>query len=97
MAQLSEFDRSYSHVLLYPPQPAAMVDFDGRRGNFSAKMYGFYLEEQRRALAAGATVSNNFLTWHRSRQYDQVQQQLVYRGGQHNQARQQTLVVACRY
>jgi len=97
MAQLSEFDRSYSHVLLYPPQPAAMVDFDGRRGNFSAKMYGFYLEEQRRALAAGTPVSQNFLTWHRTRQYDQVQQQLVYRGGQHNQARQPTLVVACRY
>ena len=38
MAQLSEFDRSYSHVLLYPPQPAAMVTYDGRQGNFSAKM-----------------------------------------------------------
>ena len=40
MAQLSEFERSYSHVLLYPPQPAAVVDYDGRQGNFSTKMYG---------------------------------------------------------
>ena len=38
MAQLSEFDRSYANVLLYPPQPAAMVDFEGRQANFSTKM-----------------------------------------------------------
>ena len=40
LAQLSEFERSYTHVLLYPPQPVAMVGYDGRPGNFSAKMYG---------------------------------------------------------
>ena len=97
MAQLSEFERSYSHVLLYPPQPAAMLEFDGRRGNFSAKMYGFYLEEQRRKLAADAPISENFLVWHRTRQYDPITQQLAYRGGRHNQANQHTLVVACRY
>ena len=34
MASLSEFDRSYSHVLLYPPQPAAMASIEGRQGNF---------------------------------------------------------------
>mgnify|MGYP001199081149 CR=1 FL=1 len=27
MASASEFDRTYSHVLLYPPQPAAMLSF----------------------------------------------------------------------
>ena len=32
MASLSEFDRSYSHVLLYPPQPAAMTSIEGRQG-----------------------------------------------------------------
>ena len=97
MAQLLEFERSYSHVLLYPPQPAAMLELDGRRGNFSAKMYGFYLEEQRRKLAATAPVTESFLVWHRTRQYDEVQQQLEYRGGQHNRANQTTMVVACRY
>ena len=40
MAQLPEFERSYSHVLLYPPQPEAMVKFAGRQGNFSCRMYG---------------------------------------------------------
>ena len=39
MPQLGEFERLYSHVLLYPPQPAAVVDYDGRQGNFSTKMY----------------------------------------------------------
>ena len=38
MAQLSEFDRSYTNVLLYPPQPVGMVEYQGRRGNFSARM-----------------------------------------------------------
>ena len=40
MAQLSEFEKSYERVLLYPPQPASVVDYDGRQRNFSAKMYG---------------------------------------------------------
>ena len=46
----SEFEKSYAQVLLYPPQPAAVVDFEGRRANFSAKMYGFYANEQRLAV-----------------------------------------------
>ena len=46
LAQLSEFERSYSHVLLYPPQPAAMVSYEGRQTNFSSKMYGFYLQDR---------------------------------------------------
>ena len=96
MAQLSEFERSYSHVLLYPPQPAAMLDIAGRSQNFTAKMYGYYLEEQRRQLAAGTPVSESFLVWHRTRQYDPIEKQLTYRGGG-NQRSEQTMVVACRY
>jgi len=40
MASLSEFEKSYSHVLLYPPQPIAVLDFDQRKSNFSSRMYG---------------------------------------------------------
>ena len=32
MAQLSEFERPYIHVLMYLPQLAAMVEYDGRQG-----------------------------------------------------------------
>ena len=70
MAQLSEFEQSYSHVLLYPPQPAAMVELHGCQGNFSARMYCFYLQEKRSELAAGHPVSESFLAWHRSKEYD---------------------------
>ena len=35
-AQLPEFDRSYSHVLLYPPQLAHMVKLEGRQDVFPA-------------------------------------------------------------
>ena len=97
MAQLPEFDRSYSHVLLYPPQPAAMVAFEGRKVNFSAKMYGFYLQEMRQLVAAGQPIRESFLVWHRVRQWDSETNQLVYRGGRHQQSRTQTLVTACRY
>ena len=45
LAQLSEFERSYQQVLLYPPQPAAMVDYEGRQKNFSSKMYGFIFKK----------------------------------------------------
>ena len=47
MGQLSEFERSYTHVLLYPPQPVEMLTIEGRRRNFSTRMYGIYLEEAR--------------------------------------------------
>jgi len=40
MASLSEFEKSYTHVLLYPPQPIAVVDFEQRKANFSSRMYG---------------------------------------------------------
>ena len=40
MAQLSEFERSYAHVLLFPPQPAAVLTLEDRKASFSARMYG---------------------------------------------------------
>ena len=97
MAQLSEFERSYSHVLLYPPQPVAMLEFEGRQGNFSAKMYGFYLQEKRLQLVSGSPVSESFLAWHRTREYDGQNSCVRYRGGKHQQRYTATLVVACRY
>ena len=98
MAQLTEFEKSYSHVLLYPPQPAAMVDFSARQGgNFSAKMYGFYLQQNHIALDADVPIAESFLVWHRSRQYDSQKECWVFRGGQHQRIHTQTLVVACRY
>ena len=48
MAQFSEFERSYLHVLLYTALPAAMIDDEGRQENFSTEMYGIYLEEKRK-------------------------------------------------
>ena len=97
MAQLPEFEKSYSHVLLYPPQPEAMIDFAGRQSNFSSKMYGFYLQENRTQVEAGACVSQAFLPWHRTRQYDAEKECISFRGGQHQRAHSQTLVVACRF
>ena len=97
MAQLSEFERSFSHVLLYPPQPAAMVDYDGRQGNFSCRMYGIYLQEKRQEVNAGKPVCETFLVWHRSRQYDREQETVQHRGGRNQQGHTMTQVVACRY
>ena len=85
MAQLSEFERSYSHVLLYPPQPRAMTEITGRRLNFSAQMYGFYLQEQRQLCNCGGPVLQSFLAWHRTREYDAQKQCAVFRGGRHQQ------------
>ena len=45
MASASEFDRTYSHVLLYPPQPDECRTAEGRARNFSSSMYGIYLQE----------------------------------------------------
>ena len=95
MAQLSEFERSYSNVLLYPPQPKAMINFAG--GNFSAKMYQIYLADKRQQVAGGALVCDNFLTWHRDKEYDSEAQQMRYRTGRHNARYVPTQVVACRY
>ena len=96
MAQLSEFERSYSHVLLFPPQPIAMMDYREAR-NFSAKMYQIYLLDKRKQATGGAVVCDNFLTWHRDKEYDPQAQQMQYRTGRHNARYVQTQVVACRY
>ena len=105
MGQYSEFEKSYSHVLLYPPQPCHMLDLAGRRQNFSTKMYGTYLQEQRQLLRAGYLVGESFLIWHRPRQWDAVADEVVSRstgpeataGTGEEQGGSRTLVVACRY
>ena len=97
MAGLSEFQRSYSHVLLYPPQPSDMLTIDGRQRSFSAKMYGFYLEEMRGGLAAGVAVGACFLVWHRDREYDPKSHGCGFRGGQRQHRHHKTQVCACRY
>ena len=48
-------------------------------------------------VAAGHLVSESFLVWHRTREYDNVERKAVFRGGRNNQAHQQTPVVACRF
>ena len=42
-------------------------------------------------------ITQSFLTWHRTGQYDPVTQNVITRGGRHNQIHQKTPVVACRY
>ena len=61
MAQLPEFDRSYTQVLLYPPQPRQMVEYEGRMQNFSSKMYGLYLQEMRGLVDASGSIDVSFL------------------------------------
>ena len=97
MAQLPDFERSYSHVLLYPPQPRHMVNLEGRLENFSAKMYGIYLQEMRGLVAAAGVIDVSFLKWHRTREYDPQTSTYVFRGRADKQATHKTLVVACRY
>jgi len=97
MAQLSEFERSYSHVLLFPPQPADMVDFEGRQRNFSTRMYGIFSQEQKEITDGDNALTENFLTWHRTREFDATSETILFRGGRHQQRQKVTLVVACRY
>ena len=97
LAHLSEWERSYTHVLLYPPQPAAMLTAESRQGNFSSKMYGAYLADQRQLVSHGAPIAQSFLAWHRERQWDTEKDEVSYRGGRHQQTRTPTMAVACRY
>ena len=96
MAQLSEFDRSYSHVLLYPPQPSAMLESRAVDANFSAHMYQTYLLDNRRAVAAGVSIAVSFLVWHRDKEYCREAKCMQYRAGRHNARYLPTQVVACR-
>ena len=93
LAHLSEWERSYAHVLLYPPQPAAMLTVEGRQVSFSAKMYGAYLAEKRQQVCHHVPITESFLAWHRDRQFDsEADQGFTYRGGRHQQVQTQTLV-----
>ena len=74
-----------------------MVAYDARRGNFSTKMYGFYLQEQRLLAAAQKPLAQSFLVWHRDKEFDAVNSCVKYRGGRNQQRHSKTLVVACRY
>ena len=97
MASLPEFERTYSHVLLYPPQPKDCTSPEDRRRNFSSRMYGFYLSAQEDQMKADQPIAQSFLVWHRAYVYDQDTQTCAERGGRHNQRHGKTLVVACRY
>ena len=96
MASCTEFATSFSHTLLYPPQPHDMMEFANRQRNFSSKMYGFYVREKEQQLPE-QPVRESFLAWHRERDYDSVTRSVGFRGGRRQQHRQKTLVVACRY
>ena len=48
-------------------------------------------------MAAGSPVSESFLVWHRTREYDNVKECVHDRGGRHQQRYTNTPVVACRY
>lgn len=51
----------------------------------------------RQRINAGEHVDENFLAWHRTRQYDSKTESAIDRGGRHHQTHEATLVVACRY
>ena len=97
MASASEFDRTYSHVLLYPPQADECRTAEGRERNFSSRMYGIYLQEMRLAMGAGIPISQSFLVWHRTREYDKDSRSCVFRGEKGGQRFRKTMVTACRY
>ena len=92
LAGVSEFERSCTQVLLYPPQPEAMQIFDDRQKSFSSKMYGQYLQVMRDDTNDGNVISQSFLKWHRSREWDVSCEQVKLRV-----STKKTNVVACRY
>jgi hypothetical protein len=97
MAQLSEFEKSFAIVLVYPPQPLAMRNFESRQTNFTSRMYGFYLQEKTQEIAEGRPVNESFLSWHRSREYHTETQSVHFRGGQHNKKHVMTHTCAVRF
>ena len=101
MAQLSEFDRSYSHVLLFPPLPSLVLSVEERQKNFSSRMYGFYCAEMKGLLQAIVTprvsLTQSFLSWHRDKEYDAVSQSVRCGALRHQQKYRRTPVVSCRY
>ena len=102
MAQLPEFERSYTHVLLYPPQPALVLTLEQRKTNFSGRMYGMYCAEMKGLLKAASaeqqvSILQSFLQWHRDKEYDTTSGTLRHGGLRHQQKYRKTPVVACRY
>ena len=77
MASHTEFARSYSQTLLYPPLPADLAA--GRSTNFSAKAYHTYQRMNIDDLRVGKAVSQSFLVWHRGHQYDSNEQEVKVR------------------
>ena len=66
MAQLSEFERPYSHVLMYLPQLAAMVEYDGRQGILywgTTRMLSLLLLLLLLLLLPELNVSTSTATW----------------------------------
>ena len=51
----------------------------------------------REQIQTGNPVFENFLQWHRTRQYDSSSDTVQARGGRHQQSHMPTCVVACRY
>ena len=96
LAQLSEFEKSYQQVLLYPPQPAAMLDYEGRQKNFSSKMYGFFLQEMTQ-LCSVAPLSQSFLMWHRGKEFDNMFGSVLLRQGRNQQRYTNTMVWAANH
>ena len=97
LAGLSEFEHSYAQVIMYPPQPAAVLDLEGRQKNFTCRMYGAYLQEMRDRNSAGAAVAESFLVWHRDRLWDPVCGGVRQRSTHRGITVSGTCVVACRY
>ena len=61
------------------------------------RVHGFYCKEMKDETELDKYVSESFLTWHRSRQYDSTTDCVQPRGGRHQQTHMSTPVVACRY
>ena len=60
-------------------------------------MYGIFSQEQKELTEGFQALSDNFLTWHRTREFDATTETILFRGGRHQQRQKLTLVVACRY
>ena len=82
MAQFSEWEKSYTHTLLYPPTPAAAASPAERRKNFSGKMYAAYLAEMRTNAQTGRPLEQSLLVWHRDKYWEASSDSLKMRGAQ---------------
>ena len=107
LAQYSEFDKSYSHELLFPPQPDAVASAldapqehgaGGHSGNFSWNMYAAYHREVLDHSTSNQPVMQSFLQWHRHYRWDRKNFKAEVRKGKNiSHGRPPTMVCACRY